>query len=140
MIAYATAEQSANPAARPTRPEVFDSSDFLSDLLGDGAPVADLAAAKMDFAAWLQTRSERERGIIRSLGEGNKSSQVAREFDMHPATIRQLRNRLFASWHAFQGGFVPALSNGERPALDCPRRMRNTWTSAALRAIRAARV
>lgn len=61
---------------------------------------ADHAAFRIDFAAWLDQRSRRERRVIRMLVAGEKPGVVATRLGVTPARVSQLRRVLERSWHA----------------------------------------
>ncbi len=67
------------------------------------ATPADIAAARIDVAAWLRSLSQRNRRIAETLALGNTSSETARQFGVSRARVSQLRRELQASWQAFQG-------------------------------------
>ena len=69
---------------------------------------ADIAATRIDFAAWLRTLTPRLRRIARTLATGETTKNVARKFHLSPARISQLRSELRNAWLAFQGELAPA--------------------------------
>jgi hypothetical protein len=68
------------------------------------ATPADIAAARIDVAAWLCSLSERNRQIAKMLAMGETTSDAARQFKLSAARISQLRDELKASWERFQEG------------------------------------
>ena len=64
---------------------------------------ADLAATRIDFPAWLETLSRRDRKIALKLAVGETTSRVAGQFRLSEARISQLRRELKLAWDAFQG-------------------------------------
>ena len=64
---------------------------------------ADLAATRIDFPAWLETLSRRDRKIALKLAAGETTSRVAGQFRLSEARISQLRRELKLAWDAFQG-------------------------------------
>lgn len=64
-------------------------------------PVADQAAFRVDFPAWLRSQSRRDRGLIKFLSVGNRSCDAAERFGLSPARISQLRAQWQASWAQF---------------------------------------
>jgi hypothetical protein len=73
------------------------------------ATPADTAAARIDVAAWLRSLSNRSRRIAMTLAMGESTSGAARQFNVSPARISQLREELKASWERFhEGGPQPA--------------------------------
>ena len=66
-------------------------------------PVPDLAAFRVDFGQWFQTRSRRDRSIISALIEGEQPSVVAGRFGITRGRVSQLRRRYEQEWRTFQG-------------------------------------
>jgi hypothetical protein len=63
---------------------------------------AEVAATRIDFAAWLKQLPSRTRKITKLLATGEKTSIVAQKFDLSSGRISQLRNELAHSWKVFQ--------------------------------------
>jgi hypothetical protein len=72
------------------------------------ATPADIAATKLNFAAWLQTLRRKERRVAELLSTGESTKVAARRFRISPARISQLRRELRNCWLTFQGEPVPA--------------------------------
>jgi hypothetical protein len=72
------------------------------------ATPADIAATRLDFAAWLQTLRRKERRVAELLSTGESTKVAARRFRISPARISQLRRELRNCWLTFQGEPVPA--------------------------------
>ena len=92
-------------AFRLTNMEMADGmSDTWAETLVDNtrSPIPDQVAFRLDFATWLAAQDQRSRKLIALLAMGNSFSEVAQEFRLSGARITQLRNRLQASWRAFQ--------------------------------------
>ena len=64
---------------------------------------AETAASRIDFPAWLDTLSRRNRKIAMKLGAGERTGAVARLFRMSEGRISQLRRELHATWLRFHG-------------------------------------
>jgi hypothetical protein len=64
---------------------------------------AEVAATRIDFAAWLETLPSRDRKIAESLAIGNRTGEVAREFNLCEGRISRLRRELAESWRTFVG-------------------------------------
>ena len=96
-----------------------------SELLGESrqATPAELAAIRVDFAAWLDRLSGRHREIALCLAVGEPTGTVAQRFHVSCARISQIRVELATRWRQFQGELpqpeqsVSRLSNG-RPSRD----------------------
>ena len=65
---------------------------------------AEVAASRIDFSAWLQLLSKRNRRIARSLALGESTNSVAEHFGLSAGRISQLRNWFLAHWEQYQGG------------------------------------
>ena len=76
-----------------------------TELLGESrhATPAELAAIRIDFAAWLGRLSERQREIALCLAIGESTGVVARKFAVSCARISQIRLELATRWHQFHG-------------------------------------
>ncbi|MCA9238235.1 MAG: hypothetical protein KDA44_22335 [Planctomycetales bacterium] len=72
------------------------------------ATPAEIAALRIDFTAWLQTLSERDRQITCTLARGEETRAVARTFQISAGRVSQLRRELHDSWQRFCG--EPALA------------------------------
>ena len=66
-------------------------------------PPAETAAARVDFADWLQRLSRRNRRVATLLATGESTSVVARRFRLTPGRVSQLRRELCDHWHVFVG-------------------------------------
>jgi hypothetical protein len=67
------------------------------------ASVPDIAAFRIDFAAWLKTLSRRDRRIIFALAAGEGTSRVADHFGLTAGRVPQLRRKYEHLWRSFQG-------------------------------------
>ena len=67
------------------------------------ATPAEIAAARIDVAAWFCGMSDSHRRIAQALALGDTTSDVARQFGLSAARVSQIRRQLEASWAAFQG-------------------------------------
>lgn len=63
---------------------------------------AEVAAVRMDFAAWLEGLPRRMAEIATFLAAGQTTGHAAREFGVSSARISQLRRELRRSWRTFQ--------------------------------------
>lgn len=72
-------------------------------LVDDGkATPAELAIARIDFAAWLNQMHRRRRKIAQTLAAGYRTEEVAHRFRLSPSRISQMRREFETSWQAFQ--------------------------------------
>jgi hypothetical protein len=65
------------------------------------ATPAEIAAARIDVAAWLRSLSPRSRRIAKTLAMGETTTDVARRFNLSRPRVSQLREELKASWERF---------------------------------------
>jgi len=65
---------------------------------------ADIAAARIDFAAWLRLLPKRLRRIAETLAQGETTKKTAKRFHVSQGRISQLRRELEHNWDDFQGG------------------------------------
>ena len=79
-----------------------EQGEWRAALLEDRrATPADIAAARIDVAAWLRSLSHRTRRIAEMLAMGETTSGAARQFNLSSARISQLREELKTSWERF---------------------------------------
>lgn len=76
---------------------------------------AETAAFRLDFSAWLQTLSPRDRRLALRLARGESTGVVARMFEISAGRVSQLRREMARSWRAFHRelpspGAAPALA------------------------------
>ena len=64
---------------------------------------AEVAAARLDLAAWYRTLSKRNRKIASALSMGETTGDVARRYALSPGRVSQLRVWLRQHWEQFQG-------------------------------------
>jgi hypothetical protein len=72
---------------------------------------AEVAATRIDFAAWLSSLPERTRSVAETLATGEATSHVARMFGCSASRISQLRRELYDAWCLFTGEVAPATSS-----------------------------
>ncbi len=66
-------------------------------------PVLEQVCFRIDFPAWLQALSPRQRRIAQSLAEGHGTTDVAQKFGLSLARVSQLRRELSDNWRRFYG-------------------------------------
>jgi hypothetical protein len=79
------------------------------------AAVPDQVSFRIDFPAWLKTRTARDRRIIAEMIRDERTTDLARAFGMSPARVSQLRREYWADWQRFTTEPVPfarSASNG----------------------------
>ncbi|MGH7227080.1 MAG: hypothetical protein ACRELF_28010 [Gemmataceae bacterium] len=74
-------------------------------------PPDEQAVFRIDFAAWLKTLTPRERRLIRAMARDESTKDLARQFDLSPGRISQLRREFHDGWAAFCGDLT---DNGSR--------------------------
>ena len=62
---------------------------------------AELAASRIDFAAWLASLPARDRRAAKLLAAGERTLDIAGRLGICPARVSQLRRELKASWEQF---------------------------------------
>ncbi len=72
------------------------------------ADPAETAASRIDFSAWLESLSRRDRKIAWKLALGEATRQVARWFRVSDGRVSQLRRELERLWQAFHGELAAA--------------------------------
>jgi hypothetical protein len=100
-----------SPQARSTygivveRLDVFDEEQcqWRQVLVEDRhAGPAEIAAARIDVAAWLHSLSPRNRRIAKILAMGETTTDLAQRLSLSRPRVSQLREELKASWEKFQ--------------------------------------
>jgi hypothetical protein len=71
-------------------------------------PPDEQAAFRLDFPAWLATRTERDRHMIADLAVGERTGDVARKYGLSASRISQLRRAFCEDWARFCGETVPS--------------------------------
>jgi hypothetical protein len=78
-------------------------------------PPDEQAAFRLDFPAWLTTRTERDRRIINDMVVGEGTNHLARRFGMSPSRVSQLRREYRDDWRLFIGE-IQKLPQKRQPA------------------------
>jgi hypothetical protein len=80
-------------------------SNPLTEALADNTqtPPPEQASFRIDFPAWLQTRSERDRRLAEDLMTGERTLDVSTKYGLSPARISQLRRDFHDDWQRFCG-------------------------------------
>ena len=90
-----------------TLPEVHTSdarfSTLFTEALADNmqSPVPEQVCFRMDFPAWLLTRTDRDRRMIPDMMIGERTETLADRFGMSPGRVSQLRSEYHADWERF---------------------------------------
>jgi hypothetical protein len=69
-------------------------------------PVPEQVAFRLDFPAWLDSLTPRERRLVGEMANSERTLDLSRRFDVSPARISQLRRELHADWRRFLGDDV----------------------------------
>jgi hypothetical protein len=64
-------------------------------------PVPDQIAFRLDFPAWLRTRRERDRCLIRDMMRDERTLDLAKKYGISPARVSQLRRHYLEDWTRF---------------------------------------
>src|SRR5262249_55667420 len=77
----------------------------LAEALVDNrkSPPPEQAAFRLDFPAWLMTRSERDRRLAEELMLGERTLDLSTKFGLSPARVSQLRRDFHQDWERFCG-------------------------------------
>lgn len=75
----------------------------LAEALTDNtrSPVPDQVSFRLDFPAWLETHSSRNRSIAVEMAQGERTQVLARRFKLSPARVSQLRRCFHEQWQQF---------------------------------------
>ena len=66
-------------------------------------PVPEQVAFRLDFPAWLDSLTPRERRLVGEMANSERTLDLSQRFDVSPARISQLRRELHADWRRFLG-------------------------------------
>jgi hypothetical protein len=81
----------------------FEHGD-LNHFVDDQTPVPDQVSFRLDVPAFLDSLGERKRRMAEALMEGERTDEVARQFDVTPAAVSQFRNRFRELFENFMAG------------------------------------
>jgi hypothetical protein len=81
------------------------SDNPLQEALHDNtvSPVPDQVCFRLDFPAWMNTLSDRDRRVVEDLMQDERTLDVARKFGVSPSRVSQLRRELMQRWRRFCG-------------------------------------
>jgi len=88
-----------------SQPHGQQRQDAFEERLRDNTitPIPDQAAFRIDFPAWLQTLTPRERRLIRGMARNERTKDLSKEFELSPGRISQLRSEFHQGWTKFVG-------------------------------------
>jgi FixJ family two-component response regulator len=66
-----------------------------------GHPPDEQAMFRLDFAAWLNSLTTRERQIVRAMARNERTRDLSQQFGVSPSRISQLRRDFALSWQDF---------------------------------------
>src|SRR5262249_8241705 len=66
-------------------------------------PILDQVQFRIDFPAWLQTLTGRERRMIRGMARNERTLDLSKQFELSPARISQMRREFQTGWKRFIG-------------------------------------
>jgi hypothetical protein len=77
--------------------------DAFEERLRDNTitPVPEQVSFRLDFPAWLKTRSERDRRVVQDLMAGERTQDVAARHGLTAGRISQLRREFLQDWRRF---------------------------------------
>jgi len=77
--------------------------DAFEERLRDNTvtPVPDQVSFRLDFPAWLKTRSERDRRVVQDLMAGERTQDVAARHGLTAGRVSQLRRDFMEDWLRF---------------------------------------
>ena len=87
------------PASSGLTGNVFD--EALAD--NTRTPPDEQAAFRLDFPAWLRTRTARDRDLVGDLALGERTRAVAHKYGLSPGRVSQLRREFHADWQRYCG-------------------------------------
>jgi hypothetical protein len=64
-------------------------------------PVVDQVQFRLDFPAWLETLTPRERRMIRAMIRNERTRELGKEFEVSPSRISQMRREFHDGWTRF---------------------------------------
>jgi hypothetical protein len=79
--------------------------DAFEERLRDNTitPVPDQVSFRLDFPAWLRTRTDRDRRVIEDLMQGARTGDVAAKHGLTAGRVSQLRRDFMDDWRRFTG-------------------------------------
>jgi hypothetical protein len=94
------------------------SDNQLTEALADNtkSPPDETVCFKLDFAAWLDILTERDRSIAQDLMVGRRTIDVADKYGLSPGRISQLRREFCQDWQTFCGDSLPT-ARAQPPAV-----------------------
>ena len=90
---------------RTASPHGQELQDAYEERLRDNSttPVPEQVQFRIDFPAWLDTLTGRERRIVRAMANNEGTLDLSRQFELSPSRISQLRREFHDDWRRFCG-------------------------------------
>ena len=90
---------------RTASPHGQELQDAYEERLRDNSttPVLEQVQFRVDFPAWLDTLTGRERRIVRAMANNEGTLDLSRQFELSPGRISQLRREFHDDWRRFCG-------------------------------------
>ena len=60
---------------------------------------------RLDFPAWLRTRTQRDRRIINDMMTGQRTLDLSKKYGISPGRVSQVRREFHDDWQRFCGEF-----------------------------------
>jgi hypothetical protein len=91
------------------QPHGQDHVDALEEHLRDNtrSPVAEQAAFRIDYPAWLGQLGSRHRAIVGDMALAHSTGELALKHKVSPARISQMRREFHLDWQRFHGEAAP---------------------------------
>jgi hypothetical protein len=88
---------------RPLPQSGGEEGSLLEEALCDNTltPVDEQVVFRVDFPAWRNTRTERDRRLLDALMVGERTVDVSRRYRLTPGRVSQLRREFHADWTRF---------------------------------------
>lgn len=92
------------------QPHGQERQDAWEERLRDNTvtPIPVQVQFRIDFPAWLQTLTTRERRMVRAMAQNERTKDLSRHFELSPGRISQMRREFMEDWRRYCGDEVPA--------------------------------
>jgi len=87
---------------RSKRPNLQQVHIRLTDLASREVPPSDSVPGWIDFNVWRDRYNGKKRDILEALAVGGTTKETAKEFNLSPGRISQLRDEFQRNWNEFQ--------------------------------------
>ena len=69
-----------------------------------------IAEFNFDYAAWRETLTDKQRDLLDAFLREETTNEIARNFNLSPGRVSQIRRQLVESFHAFVGNTEPSVA------------------------------